>query len=137
MQNTNQGGAVIDRKSRYSLRIEILAYPTCIRGPVRGIPIGISSCRFVRKTRRMELPDGKSLKICLFILTESTNVTDTQTDIHRMTAKAALDASIARQSVNICQIYAVQWHVFDSQCITTRTQSIWHIGQYIYAQYRA
>ena len=28
--------AVIDRKARYSLRIEILAYPTCIRGPRWG-----------------------------------------------------------------------------------------------------
>jgi len=41
------------------------------------------------------LPDGeKILKICLFVLTESTNVTDGQTDGqshgHRMTAKAAL-----------------------------------------------
>jgi len=43
----------------------------------------------------------KILKICLFVLSECTNVTDTQTDRHtdghHMTAKAALDASIARQ----------------------------------------
>ena len=32
VQNTNQGAAVIDRKARCSLSIEILAYPTCIRG---------------------------------------------------------------------------------------------------------
>jgi len=37
-----------------------------------------------RKTRMVWLPDGeKSLKICLFVLTESTNVTDGQT--HRRT----------------------------------------------------
>ena len=38
---------------------------------------------------------GKIMKIRLFILTECTNVTDrqTHTDKHRMTAKAALDAS--------------------------------------------
>jgi len=35
--------------------------------------------------------------ICLFVLTQLTNVTDGHTDRHRMTAKAALDASIARQ----------------------------------------
>jgi len=29
----NHSAAVIDRKARYSLRIEILAYPTCIRHP--------------------------------------------------------------------------------------------------------
>jgi len=35
--------------------------------------------------------------ICLFVLTQLTNVTDGQTDRHHMTAKAAPDASIARQ----------------------------------------
>ena len=34
-KNTNQGAAVIDRKARYSFRIEILAYPICIRGGPR------------------------------------------------------------------------------------------------------
>ena len=50
------------------------------------------------------LPDGeKILKICLFVLTESMNVTDrhthiyTWTDRHCIMAKAALDASIAKQ----------------------------------------
>jgi len=45
------------------------------------------------KTRMVWLPDcEKSLKMCLFISTESTNVTDgrTHTHRHRMTAKAAL-----------------------------------------------
>ena len=47
------------------------------------------------------LPDGENfLKICLFVLTQSTNVTEGHTDRHRMTAKAALDASIARQKRN-------------------------------------
>jgi len=37
------------------------------------------------------LPDGENfLEICLFVLTECTNVTDRQTHTHRMTAKAAL-----------------------------------------------
>jgi len=44
------------------------------------------------------LPDGeKILKICLVVLTECTNVTDRQTDGHRMTTKAALMHSIARE----------------------------------------
>jgi len=42
--------------------------------------------------------DEKKLKICLFVLTKCTNVTDTQTDRHRMTAKARLH-SIARQKM--------------------------------------
>ena len=50
----------------------------------------------------MGLPDGeKSLTICLPVLTECTNVTDrqthTHTDIHRIKAKATLDASITWQ----------------------------------------
>jgi len=44
------------------------------------------------------LPDGEKIsKISLFVSTECTNVTDTDTHGHRMTAKAALDASIGRQ----------------------------------------
>jgi len=44
------------------------------------------------------LPDGeKILQTSLFILTECTNVTDRETDRHRMMANAALDASIAWQ----------------------------------------
>jgi len=50
------------------------------------------------------LPEGEQfLKICLFAYTQLTNVTDRQTDTHihrhRITAKTALDASIARQKL--------------------------------------
>jgi len=42
------------------------------------------------------LPDSEKIwMIYLFVLTQLTNVTDTHR--HRMTTKAALDASIARQ----------------------------------------
>ena len=57
-------------------------------------------------TRMVWLPDGeKKSNICLFVLTQSTNVSDThtqtdrQTDRHRMTAQAALTHSIARQKL--------------------------------------
>jgi len=43
------------------------------------------------KTRMVSLPDSENIsKICLFVLTWSTNVTDGQTDRHCMTAKTAL-----------------------------------------------
>ena len=47
------------------------------------------------------LPEGEKIsKTCLFVLTESTNVTNRQTqrrtDRHRMTAKAAFDALASR-----------------------------------------
>jgi len=44
-----------------------------------------------RKTRMLWLPDGEIfLMICLFVLTEFTNVTDTHTDTHHMTTQAVL-----------------------------------------------
>jgi len=57
----------------------------------------------------MDLPDGeKSLTICLPVLTECTNVTDRQTDGHRMMAKAAFDASIVRQKCTLyLEIYGI------------------------------
>ena len=74
MQSTNHAAAVIDRKARYSLRIEILAYPTCIRG--RRVPVGILPCRLVRKTKMVGLPDGEKM----FIRFDTTHERDRQTD---------------------------------------------------------
>jgi len=68
----------------------------------------------------MDIPDGvKSLTICLPVFTVCTNVTDRHTDRHRVAAKAALDASIARKkSHSVYEIYAHMKKVqfFDSQC---------------------
>ena len=68
-------------QARYRLRIAISAYHTCIRRPRYG---GFPSkfCYAVQrgKTRMAWLPDGeKKLILCLFVSTESTNVTDTYT----------------------------------------------------------
>jgi len=54
------------------------------------------------KTRMAWLPDGEKIsKISLFVLAQLTNVTDGQTDGHRMPAITALMHSIARQIPNI------------------------------------
>jgi len=54
----------------YRLRIAISAYHTCIRRPIRGVPIGVLLCVWHGKTRMVWLLDGeKFLKICLFVLT--------------------------------------------------------------------
>jgi len=57
----------------------------------------------VEKLEWRGYPTVEKNMICLFVLTQLTNVTDRhtnrQTHRHRMTAKAALDASIARQKL--------------------------------------
>ena len=58
--NIDDGAAVIDCKARYSSRIAICAYPTCIRLPRYGVPVGILPWRLVRKKATMVwLPDGE------------------------------------------------------------------------------
>jgi len=55
--------------------------------PVRGVPVGISPSRLVRK--KLEwcgCPTVKKFWRYLFVLTQLTNVTDTQTDRHWLTA---------------------------------------------------
>ena len=65
-----------------------------------GFPSEYRNPVWCGKTRMMGLPDGeKILKICLFVLTWSTNVTDRHTQRHRMTAMAAHMRSIARQKL--------------------------------------
>ena len=59
----------------------------------------------MEKTRMVWLPDGrKCLKICLFISTKYTNVTERwtvrRTDRHHMTALTALVHSIVQQKLN-------------------------------------
>ena len=73
---------------RYRLRIAISAYPTCIQRPRwGGVPSEYCYAVWHGKTRMAWLPDGETiLMICLFVLTQLTNVTDGQTEIQRDTA---------------------------------------------------
>ena len=36
-------------EARYRLRSAISAYPTCIRPPIRGVPVGLLPCRLAQK----------------------------------------------------------------------------------------
>ena len=90
MRSTNHAAAVIDRKARYSLRIEILAYPPAFEAPVSGVPVGKEAMPFgTEKQEWWGLPNGEKILVCLFVLTQLTNVTDGRADRHRMTAKTA------------------------------------------------
>ena len=85
--------------ARYWSKIAMFFIPQCLpafNAPVRGFPS--EYCHDIRqgKTRMYVwiLRVKKNLKICLFVSTEYTNVTnrqtDGQTDSHRMTVYAAL-----------------------------------------------
>ena len=59
--------------------------------PLGGFPSEYLHPVWYRKTRMVWLPDGEKIsKIRLFVLPWSTNVTDGQTDRHRITAYTAL-----------------------------------------------
>jgi len=102
VRSTNHAAAVIDRKARYSLIIEILAYPPAFEAPVSGVPVGKEAMPFgTEKLEWWGYPMMKKiLIICLFVLTQLTNVTDgrtdRQTDRHRMMARVVLDGRAAK-----------------------------------------
>jgi len=61
-------------------KIVILSYPLHSTPPLGGFPSEYRHPLWYGKTRMVSLPDGEKIsKICLFILTWSTNVTDGQT----------------------------------------------------------
>ena len=68
-------------QARCKLRIAISAYPTCIRPPpLGGFPLEYCYAVWHGTTRMAWLPDSENfLMICLFILTQLTNVTDRHT----------------------------------------------------------
>jgi len=81
-------------------KIVILSYPLAFDAPVRGFPSEYRHPLWDGKTRMVSLPEGEKIsKICLFVLTWSTNVTDGRTD--RQTLCDSIDrACIASRGKN-------------------------------------
>ena len=72
-------------------KIVILSYPLHSTPPLGGFPSEYRHPLWYGKTRMVSLPDGEKIsKISLFVLAQLRNVTDRQTDGHRVTAKTAL-----------------------------------------------
>jgi len=72
-------------------KIGNFSYPLVFDAPVRGFPSEYRHPLWYGKTRMVSLPDGEEIsKIPLFVLAQLTNVTDAQTDRHRVTAYTAL-----------------------------------------------
>jgi len=68
-------------EARYSSRIAFLPIPPAFYAPVRVFLLEHRHPVWYGNTRMVWLPDGEKMsKICLFVLTWSTNVTDRQTD---------------------------------------------------------
>jgi len=68
-------------EARYRLRIAICAYSTRINALVKWVRVGILPCRLVRNNwNGVATRQWKMLKICLFVLTWTTNVMDRHTD---------------------------------------------------------
>jgi len=72
-------------------KIGISSYPLAFDAPLRGFPSEYRHPLWCGKIRMVSLPDGEKIsKISLFVLAQLTNVSDAQTDGHRVTAIAAL-----------------------------------------------
>jgi len=84
-------------RARYWSKIVIFHHtPLAFDAPLGQFPSEYRHPVWWKKTRMVWLPDGeKNSKICLFVLTWSTNVRDRRTDGHRMPAYTALMHSIA------------------------------------------
>jgi len=68
-------------RARYWTKIVIFSYPLAFDAPLGGFSSEYRHPVPCGKTRMVSLPDGEKIsKICLFVLTWSTNVTDGRTD---------------------------------------------------------
>ena len=100
--------------ARYLWKNRHFIIPPCIRRPRYGGSrrnIGIRHPLWCRKTRMVSLHDGEKIsKISLFVLAQLRNVTDRQTDGHRVTAIAALCIASCGKNMKLVQL--VTYYIF-------------------------
>jgi len=88
-------------------KIGNFSYALVFDAPVRGFPSEYRHPLWCEKTRMVSLPDGEKISnISLFVLAQLRNVTDRQTDGHRVTTYTAMHRPMHR---------AVKTELFDSE----------------------
>jgi len=84
------------------------SYPLVFDAPVRGFLSEYRHPLWYGKTRMVSLPVGEKIsKISSFVLAQLTNVTDRQTDGHRVTAYTALMHMHRTVTNQTKQIYSI------------------------------
>jgi len=108
--------------ARYWSKIVIFSHPLAFDALVRGVPVGISPPRSVRKNRIMWLPDCENFFEDIFIRFDASHERDRQTD--RQTPHADIYCAYAYASRGNNAIHCSHWQSTPYQNHTTYISKI-------------
>ena len=83
-----------------TLRIAISAYPTCIRRPRQGIPVGILPCRLVWKNQNGLATRSEKKIVDMFLHYDKIRESDKHTQTHRQTDRHIPHDDVGRASIH-------------------------------------